>query len=61
MNLVKEQIEQGSASIIIELHNGDIVVKHGTDKSILKKIDNVKYGSWSKIWKTLNMIQSVNN
>lgn len=60
MKATKEQTEQGSASIIIELHNGNIVVKHGTDKNVIKRIDNVMTGSWHKIWKTLRSIQSVN-
>ena len=59
MKSLKKQTEQGSASIIIELRNGNIVVKHGTDKATLKSIDNAVQGSWEKIWKTLNSIQTI--
>ena len=53
-------IEAGAASVLIQLEGGKITVKHGTDKVILKQIDNAKAGSWDKIWNTINSIESVN-
>ena len=51
--------EMGEASILIELVDGNIIVKHGTEDNgiplLVKK--NVKIGSWDKIWKTLNSLK----
>lgn len=49
-----ENIERGSASILIDLTDGNITVKHGTDDVILLEKKNVKSGSWNKIWEVLN-------
>jgi hypothetical protein len=50
--------ELGAASINVELINGNIIVKHGEDESVLLKIKNVKQGSWDKIWEALYSIES---
>jgi hypothetical protein len=50
--------ELGAASINVELINGNIIVKHGEDESVLLKIKNVKQGSWDKIWEVLYSIES---
>lgn len=47
-------IEQGEASMLIKLEDGNIIVEHGTDKVILLEKNNVPAGSWDKIWETLN-------
>ena len=57
--LTIEGIEAGAASIHIELSGGNIVVKHGTDGSVLKEIKNAEAGSWDKLWDTINSIESV--
>lgn len=57
--LTIEGIEAGAASIFIELTQGRITVKHGTDGTILKEIDKAKNGSWNKIWDTINAIERV--
>ena len=51
--------ELGEASITIELQNGNITVKHGEDGSVLLKINDVKQGSWDKLWEAIHSIESV--
>lgn len=55
----KKQVEPGAASIKIKLSKGNIIVYHGTDKTILEKIENAEEGSWDKIWKTIRNLKSV--
>jgi hypothetical protein len=50
--------ELGEASITIELQNSNITVKHGEDGSILLKINDVKQGSWDKLWEAIRSIES---
>ena len=50
--------ELGEASITIELQNGNIIVKHGEDNSVLLKINDVKQGSWDKLWEAIYLIES---
>ena len=49
-------MEKGGASIIVELTDGNITVRHGTEgnNAILLEKKNVKEGAWDKIWETLN-------
>ena len=54
-----EGLEAGAGSMFIELSNGTITVKHGTDGTILKQIDRAKDGSWNKIWDAINNIEAV--
>jgi hypothetical protein len=49
--------ELGAASITVELMDGNIVVKHGEDGSVLLTKKNVKQGSWDKLWKALESIE----
>ena len=51
-------LEQGAASILINLGKSTITVYHGTGKQKLLEIENVPVGSWKKIWDTLNGIKS---
>lgn len=53
------QIEKGAASIFIELENGNITVKHGTDGHILHKVIDAEEGSWDKIWNTIRNIRDI--
>ncbi len=54
--------ESGRAGMIIELINGNIIVRHGsaTDE-VLLEIPDAEAGSWDKIWKTLRDLKSINN
>lgn len=56
---MKKKIEKGSASIKIDLDNGNITVYHGEDEDVLHKIINAEDGSWDKIWELLRSIKSV--
>ena len=47
-------IEAGAASMFIELSQGKITVKHGTDGTTLKEIHEAKPGAWDKIWEAIN-------
>ena len=57
--LTIEGIEAGAASILIDLEGGNIVVKHGTDGTVLKEIKNAEAGSWDKLWEGIDSIKSV--
>ena len=48
----KEELEKGSASILIDLTNSIISVKHGTNKTELYKKVALE-GDWDKIWKAI--------
>jgi len=50
--------EKGAASILIELVDGNIIVKHGTDGAVLLEILNAPTGAWDKIWQTLEAIKT---
>ena len=54
-----EGLEAGAASIFIELSQGTITVKHGTDGTVLKRIDRAKDGSWNKIWDAINNVETL--
>lgn len=56
----KEIKETGQASMFISLEDGNITVKHGTDKVILLHIENAEKGSWDKIWNVLYEIKETN-
>lgn len=48
--------ERGEASIFVELKDGNITVRHGTEghhATLLVK-ESVPSGSWGKIWDILN-------
>ena len=48
--------ERGAASVHIELSNGTITVKHGTDHAILAQwVANT--GDWDKLWSTINALK----
>lgn len=53
----KRQTEDGAASILIELEDGNITVKHGTDGSVLLIVENALVGSWDKLWDALYAIE----
>jgi len=54
------EIERGSASMLIDLSDGNINVFHGSDNSdVLLEIKNAPRGSWDKIWNTLRSIKGV--
>jgi len=56
------ETESGRAGMIIELINGNIIVRHGSSTDeILLEIENAEAGSWDKIWKTLRNLKSINN
>lgn len=41
----------GAASIIIELRDGDITIKHGEHHhALLAHLDNAPIGTWDKLW-----------
>lgn len=48
--------ENGAASILIELRNGEITIKHGTDKAVLFQSIEVKPGTWSKLFNKIKEI-----
>lgn len=48
----------GAASILIELKNNTITVKHGTDGDILKQFP-ASDNSWDHIWQGINNAQAV--
>lgn len=50
--------ETGQASIIIDLEDSNITVKHGEDNTVLLEKKNVEKGSWDKIWETLSNIKT---
>lgn len=54
------ETERGEASMIIELRDGNIIVKHGENGRILLVKRGVVEGSWSKIWETLKAIKEIN-
>jgi hypothetical protein len=65
METTKKRItetEIGRAGMIIELINGNIIVKHGsaTDE-VLLEINDAEAGSWDKIWNTLRNLKSIND
>ena len=45
--------EPGAASLLIELADGNITVRHGTDKVVLFEAKDVVYGSWEELWSTI--------
>lgn len=47
--------ERGAASIIVELSEGIITVKHSDDNSILLQWE-AEEGDWAKIWDTLRFL-----
>jgi len=51
-NIKAKGIEQGSASILIDLTDGIIRVFHGTNKALLFQ-KNSKEGDWDKIWNAI--------
>ena len=47
-----QELEEGGASIFVDLTEGKITVKHGTDGDILLRRDCPK-GTWIKMWAVL--------
>ena len=45
--------EPGAASLLITLADGNITVRHGTDKVVLLEAIDVVAGSWNELWSTL--------
>ena len=52
-------IDAGSAVIVVELRNGNIIVRHGECGTTLKRINKAKVGSWDSLWDAINKIESV--
>ena len=56
MRYTQTETENGAASILIELEEGEIVIKHGTDGDILRRPILVKEGTWHKLFLTIEGI-----
>lgn len=50
--------ERGQASILIDLTDGVITVKHGTAHAILAQWE-ANEGDWDKLWDTINNLRLV--
>jgi hypothetical protein len=48
------KLEEGAASILIQLTNTNLYVEHGEDKSLILHVSNVKNGTWDKLWEILD-------
>jgi len=59
VGLLDNKKETGQASILIELKDSNIAVKHGDDKTVLLEKKNVEIGSWNRIWKTLKDLKTI--
>lgn len=53
--------EPGAASILIELEDGKINIRHGTDGVILFHGNEVKEGTWEKLFDAVKQIILENN
>lgn len=50
----RRRLEEGEASMIVELKNGRLKVIHGTDYVVL--LERKAYeGDWGRIWRALEM------
>jgi len=56
---MKPEIERGMASMLVELVDGNITVKHGDDGTVLLEKKNVEDGSWDRIWELLRNLRTV--
>jgi len=50
----QQPIERGAASMLIELRDGTITVRHGTDNTLLATIEQTPPGSWRRICQLLH-------
>ena len=50
--------ERGAASITVELKDGEITVKHGTDTWATLAKWTANAGDWEKIWATINELKA---
>ena len=57
MSKIEIEIEKGAASMNIELKDGVITVRHGTDNEVLLTTVATQ-GSWGSIWEKLRSIKS---
>lgn len=48
----KQKLENGAASMRLDLSDGVITVRHGTDNSVLFSSE-VALGTWDEIWETI--------
>jgi hypothetical protein len=46
LRMEKKPTERGAASILIELENGTITIKHGTDGTVLHSLADAPEGTW---------------
>lgn len=51
--------EVGSASITIDLSDGDINVSHGETNDLLYQAKNVKNGTWDSLWDFIRKIETI--
>lgn len=50
VTIKQPQIERGAASILIELKDGKICIKHGSEDSILFEPTTVTAGTWQRLF-----------
>ena len=43
-------VDAGAASMHVELEDGRINVRHGTDKALLLTVSDVQAGTWAALW-----------
>jgi len=55
-NQTNQATEQGAASMIIELRDGDITVRHGQDGTLLALRRSVPPGVWHTLWSLLETL-----
>ncbi len=48
--------EPGSASIIVDLSDGEITVTHGTDHVVLRRW-TARPGDWERLWNTIEALE----
>lgn len=53
--------ERGAASILIELGDGKITMRHGTDKDVLNAAAEVREGTWKLLFDTIKKVIADND
>lgn len=53
---MKPETERVAASVLIELADGRITVKHGQSGELLRVLDNAPAGTWSGIFAALDAL-----
>lgn len=51
-----QEPEAGAAHILIELEDSEIIVRHGSDKSVILFQKKARKGDWDKIWDAIKKI-----